>query len=535
MKRWLHIQWMWMPVLIACILSACDLSHSSSVGTQADEGYVTLRISTGMPRSPQRQGRPQGGEYGDGLEPGQHHENDIRTLALYAYQGSVNAAASTPVKLVVYLSDLNLTESEGQWVGDDMVYEVRIDDKFMNSYTFSSSDRFIAVSNTLPLGATNLGELRNAFINQPVRRVAAGEPLVGCTHFVMSNERESQYRDGIGSADNPRMVSVHIERVTARVDLVTTGSTTDLTHSALSYPAIDGAENTRVADVLVTHARVFNAMHAPSYLLKRLAENESAGAVYLASEDKPATRMVVENYTWQKGSATADQLNDWYGDSQLRRAKAQGDNWFRTADGVHTDPATADNDGFRTAVSVDAAGQTYYVLDYVNENTMLPGHTNGDVTTGVLLRAIYCPTVVYKSVVDGEPIADSDYACGQTFWRYRPMSTTYDETLAACFSNPAAAQAYMDANPQVAAEITQYTNGLCYYPVFLRHDNTVDATDIRMMEFGIVRNNIYRLRLSFTGPGYPTLDPIDKVNPEGIRPYIFVRKWYKIEHPEIEL
>ena len=61
------------------------------------------------------------------------------------------------------------------------------------------------------------------------------------------------------------------------------------------------------------------------------------------------------------------------------------------------------------------------------------------------------------------------------------------------------------------AGINTYTGGVCYYPYWIKHaDNSVD-TEMGIMEFAIVRNNIYDLAVSsISGLG---LSDIDKPKP----------------------
>lgn len=90
-----------------------------------------------------------------------------------------------------------------------------------------------------------------------------------------------------------------------------------------------------------------------------------------------------------------------------------------------------------------------------------------------------------------------------------------------------------------ALGIKAYENGLCYYPYWIRHsnDNTIEST---IMEFGIVRNNVYKLKvLSFSGLGKPSPYDPDIDNPgnpdeeSNIKIRIWVRPWKLILHPEI--
>lgn len=86
-----------------------------------------------------------------------------------------------------------------------------------------------------------------------------------------------------------------------------------------------------------------------------------------------------------------------------------------------------------------------------------------------------------------------------------------------------------------------YENGKAYYHYWIRHSNNNDATG-DIMEFGIVRNNIYKLKVqSFSGPGKPfpydpaTDNPENKNEESDVSLKISIKPWKLIEHPEIIL
>lgn len=521
---------MTLMVMTACRKEAYeDLNASDEELSEVRKDYVSLRISLSPSHRATRAGLPTGGETGDGLRPGLHHENDVENLTLFKFssQAGVNADPSTSVKKLAYIPDVNFRPTDNT-TSKIIPLEGLI-------YKHEAGDHFIVAANMGNVGGETmtLDALRNHLVEKAWTESADGVKA-GFTLFAMSNSADSRFTTGKGTEADPDIIEVDLERVAARIDLSRDGATAHLGTNSLMYDAIDG-ENVKVAEVYVSHARVFNGMQSPTYLIKRLAESSTSLNEYLIDEDNPATKFVIEPNTWNKATTSQDVLDTWYGASHMSKAVALGDSWFRDVDRVHTAAPTADNDGFMSSYSWDATDNAYYyVIDYVNENTMSQANTTSNVTTGIYLKAIYKPLEVYGSLdADDVPVLDEDYAYGQTFWRYRPIDKDYDETKAIYFSSGVVAQAYMDSHPEQVAEITEYTDGKCYYPVYLRHDNTRETYDIDMMEYGIVRNNIYRLRLGFTGPGYPVMIP--NINPEGIRPYIYVRKWYKILHPEIEI
>ena len=129
---------------------------------------------------------------------------------------------------------------------------------------------------------------------------------------------------------------------------------------------------------------------------------------------------------------------------------------------------------------------------------------------------------------------DTEYTRGQSFWRFVKLDQPADE-FCLYFSNKEAADKYCAAynrnNPSGGYVSDEYKNGLCYYYVWLRHANNGDDAVHGPMEFGIVRNNIYRLKISkVAGPG--TVKP-DPRNPEYLKAIIYVRKWREVTHPVI--
>ena len=85
------------------------------------------------------------------------------------------------------------------------------------------------------------------------------------------------------------------------------------------------------------------------------------------------------------------------------------------------------------------------------------------------------------------------------------------------------------------AGATKYTNGTCYYRYYIRHSNNGVLGEMGIMEFGIVRNNIYRLSIDGIGViGSPDPEPEDpKDLDEYLRIRIEVKQWALRRHEQI--
>lgn len=81
------------------------------------------------------------------------------------------------------------------------------------------------------------------------------------------------------------------------------------------------------------------------------------------------------------------------------------------------------------------------------------------------------------------------------------------------------------------AEIIKYDNCVCYYPYWIRHANNNKPTEMGVMEFGIVRNNIYDLsvaqitKLGLSGAEKPDPEKPDESNELRFIVNINVKNW----------
>lgn len=532
-------------LILMCIISvnaSCSKADDAYEGDDVGENFLTIKLSmsTSVEVGSRAYSTPVGGEDGDGREEGQCHENDIENITLFKFRGNIDSAPDTPVQKIGYKNNIGYNTSNATRMVKNgityLVYEINV--AVASNYEFTNSDYFVVAVNCGDFEASTLGELRDHLVHDAWKGERA-KPKATYTEFAMSNEGARQLHGGSGTKEDPYIVEVDVERIAARIDFAVNGST--VAGNELKYPVTDGPSNTKVADLYLSHVRAFNVMIKPSYFIKRLSATPSGQKFYLRDELSGAYYSGVPMYveepsTWSKAqSLTHDVLADWYGNSGFFLSTREA-TWLSDLYRVHVGSGTAFTDG---TSHDDLHGQDYYVLEYANENTMTPEGTTSQTATGLLLKGTYQPVKVYGGVDDsGQPTVDATYQKGQTYWRYRIMAQTHDESQVLYFSTQAAVNAYKAAHPEHIAEIKQYKNATSYYVVYLRHDATKQdpvPQNISPMEFAIVRNSIYRLQVSFSGPGFNTIPTETEIKPEGISPYIYVMKWNYILHPEIEI
>ena len=129
---------------------------------------------------------------------------------------------------------------------------------------------------------------------------------------------------------------------------------------------------------------------------------------------------------------------------------------------------------------------------------------------------------------EGKP--SSDHLTGNVSWKAF-IETTYGYNAADNTYSKEGAKALEEKGVNV------YTAGKSYYPYWIRHvDNK--TSDSGIMEFAIVRNNVYKLRiLSFSGLGdpFPYRPGITPDEDSKIKMEVSVRAWTLRDHPLIIL
>lgn len=567
-----------MPVAFTTLLLTGCADYDAvyeEIMRREQEPIIELRLNIGVGIDHLSR-TPQGGEKGDERELGQHQENNVNSILIYYYNDSesvtkgINADESTRVTKLAYIEDVAAVVEKDGNINDDpncthtsIPYHyksIKLSSLQTGNYQYEPGDHYVVIANAGDFDVATLGLLRDKEIKATWN--GTGSNFVNYKNFVMSNEHESFFTLGMGTEANPHKITVTIERMAARIDfafdsnkMVTEPTTIHIGSEdipVLKYPAKDkpkvGLENT-YGYVNLTHVRPFNVKQAgqDSYLIKRSALPDKSGTEYLAPEKAytnqavAAFPIIVEPTTWDKSILKLDPK--WYGSTRSSCVNAA----YAAEDAYKIRHYKLGSDGFNGGVSTDG-GDRYYVLDYANENTMEAGKSLKEYATGYILRAVYEPKTVKEGVWEDDDsddstpevmtgIQDASYTVGTTFYRYRPLVTTFDESQAVYFTLEADANEY--GNQQLKATgipyvIEKYTNGVCYYHVYARHDNSGGSPDATPMEFGIVRNNIYRLKVSFTGPGYPEPE-VTNTEPLGIKPYLYTRPWYKVEHEEIEI
>lgn len=523
-------------LLMASLAAGCAQEDIGTVPTGGDAmsptSYVSLSFAS--PQGAPTRSNPTGGETGDGLEAGQDNENAITSAVAFFYQGSgtdgVNSKGDTPIKAAVSFN-------VGSTMSGDRTYTTSPQQVDLENGTYN----VIVVANP---GADwwtgkslTLDDVRNH-----IQTAAWTASESGYSNFVMTSAADATLTLNSNPKSNPATAEVDVERMAARLDYKTTGTYT------CDDPAYSGAI------VEITGAALVNNLTAGSYLLKRVADDVNGVPTYLGNETPDAgvqTNYVLDPWTAVKTSAnnsftiggetkTAEDLyGEWFGNiSQdpnhwaayvqpgtevtvgtetwqrigytLENTTAAEEAGKRYSTGVvfkakfhpkgvanYTDGKTFFEYGTKIYASMENMMKNFYGSKFDELDALITNCTTwGDVKHFITSTLLTNDPSGYNKYLEGlaegkndtETVAD---ASSLTWSKYMLNECGY--------SKDENGKVVLDQNGKVTRIALKpygtrtYEDATCYYTWWVRHSNDNDDTKKGIMEYAIVRNNIYKL------------------------------------------
>lgn len=526
-------------LLMASLAAGCaqediDTAPTGGGGMSASS-YVSLSFAS--QQSTPTRSNPTGGEQGDGDETGQDYENKIKSAVAFFYQGSgtdgVNSSGTTKIMAVATFNVGSPTEPGN---GIDRTYtttpqQVDLDDGTYNVLVVANpgADWWTGQSLTLD-------DVRNHI--QTTAWTASGSNY---SDFVMTSAADATLTLNSNPESDPAKATVNVERMAARLDYKAEASYT------CTDPAYSGAT------VEITGAALVNNLTAGSYLLKRVASTVDGVPTYLGNETPDAgvqTNYVLDPWTADKTSAnnsftiggevkTAEDLyGEWFGniwqDPNYWAAYVQPgtevtvgtEKWQRIGYTLeNTTAADAAGSDYSTGVVFKAKfnpqgvanytkGETFFAYGtkiYASMEDMMAGFygskfddldnitscaTWGDVKQFITSTLLTNDPSVYNKYLEGLAEGKDDAetvldASSLTWSKYMLNECGY--------SKDENGKVVLDQNDKVTRIALKpygtrtYEDATCYYTWWGRHSNDNDDTKKGIMEYAIVRNNIYKL------------------------------------------
>lgn len=497
-------------IAFACLtmMSAC-YNYDGDIVDEVNTGdcYINLAISVSNGNHPTRAGeKPTGGENGDGREAGFERENTVTgiTLILYKDATGINTSSDPTLDLVRYFPvTLGGRDAQGTAYStktEEAYYTTGNQPLGKHDLDLKGTYHAIVIANALEVavslteGISKLSDVRDITLNT----IYVGDPTKSadnCNHFVMSSEQDNTINfssvtatnlDGTAHTQGNDMLfdlstqPIVIERMAARIDFWAANSTgyDATTYSKKGY--VYNVTGSTTDKFVVTGIVPFNlanghATYGSEYLLKRqCTDKDHLTATAIRYMDNETTSSyVIDPQTFSKTSGTptlTSPLADLYtligGEGGTVDVENATDNpYYHSIETMHA-----------SDVKSTISDKENVVVCYPMENTLLPTTPLYYYATGIAIVGWY-----YKNATDpGTRLVYLGYL------RHQGEAASY--------------------------EIQPYTTPL--------------ATDVTMgtttpMNYGIIRNNIYRV----------SIDNIDKKGTLELK--IKVKKWDPFIHDYI--
>lgn len=408
------------------------------------KAYLQVKVTvegSGDTRASRADKEPDGGEDGNGREPGINKENDVNSLTVLLYNSDKDkkdlSEADATIDYVYTFTNLNkVTTSSGR----DATYTTV--PREIDASIVGKKYHVIVIANaddmTSRCKGKKLSEVRDLQMSKVCTRDA---DITKFSNFIMSSKKDAKIDfTKEGSETNPYLVEVDIERLAARIDIIP-NATYDVTGKGYYYNVMDGTNV--IGGFKLESVTPTKVMTSGEYLIKRVSSDKDVSTVtYFGQEVMNPTTKASTNYVvcpWTKNR------------TGLTLAEAEG-------------PASLYN-------VQEVASTKSYILDYVMENTTTDNAE--DYSTGLIFKGKY-----YEE-------------------------TEWDATK----KQPKAGSIGKEKE----------------YTYTLRHsDPSGSGTTTDPMHFGVVRNNIYQVKV----------DGVEGKS-KGIKLTIHVVPWAHYDHGEV--
>lgn len=529
-------------LLMASLAAGCAQEYIDTAptggGGMSASSYVSLSFAS--QQSTPTRSNPTGGEQGDGQEKGQTNENEIKSAVAFFYQGNngVNSDGSTKI-MAVATFNFKVGSYTEPGNGIDRKYtttpqQVDLDDGTYNVLVVANpgADWWTGQSLTL-------ADVRNHI--QTTAWTASGSDY---SDFVMTSAADATLTLNSNPESDPAKATVNVERMAARLDYKAEASYT------CTDPAYTGAT------VEITGAALVNNLTAGSYMLKRVASTVDGVPTYLGDETADAgvqTNYVLDPWTAVK---TSDN-NSFTIDGEVKTAEDLYGEWFGNISQNPNDwadyvqPGTPVSDGAETwqrigytlenTTAAEEAGSDYStgvvfkakfnpqgVANYTEGETFFAYGTKIYASMEDMMAGFYgskfddldnitsCATwgdvkqFITSTLLTNDPSGYNKYLEGLA--EGKDDSETVSDASSLTWSNymknecgyskDENGKVVLDQNGKVTRIALQpygtrtYEDATCYYTWWVRHSNDNDDTKKGIMEYAIVRNNIYKLTVN---------------------------------------
>ena len=549
-----------------------------------------IQLSFGMADAQGTRANPDGGETGDGLEAGQDAENKVSTAVAFLFDGNVtvNGKASTPVTPVYFPLVTGPTEAGG--TGIDAVWETApvqttVENGDYNVIVVANpgDNRWWEQAENQTLGA----------VRDHIQQEAWTETNGNYTNFLMSSADEPTEKLTINnnSENEPAKVTVNVERMAARVDYFAdnkytcedpryNGATVKITGATIinrltagSYllkhvaDDVNGTNLEYLGDETATNTVATNYVLDPWTKLKTQqnledevfevnGQNVAAAGLYDAETYIPTRSDNPENWADYCKAGVAATADDY-----LRVGYALENTTDRLSTSLNYNTGIVFKAQFHP-VGVDdySDGKTFFtyngtiypsltkMMDQLNKetpefhnwyNSSIMGESKWDHLKKNFIELITNDPTGYRDYLLDLAEGKNELAeipqqerekLTWTYYMNKVLGVSEEEQYVVTEINQNGINTRNVLFTNSDEKLRTYYKGQCYYIWWLRHSNDGDDEKNGVMEYAVVRNNIYKVNVKSIyslGGDIPDNQQLDA--------QVYVNKWSMLDRETLPM
>lgn len=505
MKKLKYMSMMGLAALLLTTWAACSDDTDASGGENPEEAraYTTVTIAVPNGVAETRASDPTADTDGTSTETGLKDEYKVTKANLYLFPGGTGSSFGS-AKLTEIISISQFTQTTTTTTDQKTIVWT----SKKTALTPGDYRIYIVVNGTVNgVGDSDKGTLTEAdFLAKTTAAATSVIAAVPSDGLVMAsrspnndNSNTLPYIAQEITKDPEQTIAATVERVMGKITVTAGGTSVSSAATANKYTSFSTtvAQINNITDITLKNYYVVNARKEGYYFRHVDKESTVTNPLTEANYGNSSVTLpyVTDPKTYNKTYTATPALANSYGDWYLQGSSAFGLSSFGTFSGTYTDMPGYSSGAVETNVAA-----------YCYENTMLKDKQKNGYTTGIVFKAEIAPSKMMQKKPSGDGVEETNTigSIGEIFYHsgifYKDIEALKEAgvLLADGTTSSSASGAPADLKKNdVQCFKKGNTDGkfICYYPYWIKHLPSADTAE-DVMEFGIVRNNVYQVTVA---------------------------------------
>ena len=274
-----------LALLLVMSFASCasDTASDSPLPSKDMKAYLQVKVTvegSGDTRASRATTGHQGGEDGNGREPGINKENFVNSLTVLLYKSVKDDLSEADATIDYVYTFTGLTASTPS-SGGNVTYSTG--PREIDPVIVDKDYHVLVIANAGDMTSKCIGKKISEIRDMQMDKVCTrNDDIANFTDFVMSSKKDAKIDfsgksgSGTGTESDPYVVNVDIERLAARIDIIP-NATFDGTSKGYYYNVMDGTNV--IGGFKLESVTPTKVMTKGEYLIKRVSSDKTVSSV----------------------------------------------------------------------------------------------------------------------------------------------------------------------------------------------------------------------------------------------------------------